>query len=71
MSEQDRPAIHVDSDVLLVAAFIQSSVAASRLVAVADGLAALAPLLWGSYKSEAVRVLQLTWPKPIQPNASE
>ncbi len=63
-TEQDRPALEVDSDVLAVVAFLQTHVAASRLVAVADGLAAIAPLLWGKYQPESVQVIQLAT-KPI------
>jgi len=64
--------VRVDSDVLAVAIFMQERMAASRLVAVADGLAAIAPLLWGHYEAEAVQALRLAWPeKPItKPAAS-
>jgi hypothetical protein len=49
----------LDEDVRAVAEFMLARVAASRLVAVADGLATIAPLLWGSYQAEAVQVLRL------------
>ena len=49
----------VDADVKAVAEFMQERIAASRLVAVADGLAAVAPLLWGQYQSQGVQALQL------------
>ena len=48
-----------DPDVQAVAEFMQARIAASRLVAVADGLAAMAPLLWGRYAAEAVQALRL------------
>lgn len=57
--ERDRPVIEVDSDVLTVAAFMQRRVAASRLVSVADGVAAISRLLWGRYQADAVQVLRL------------
>ena len=51
--------IVMDSDVQEVAEFMQTRIAASRLVAVADGLAAVAPLLWGRYTAEAIQALRL------------
>lgn len=51
--------ITVDDDVKAVAAFMQKEIAASRLVAVADGLAAMAPLLWGKYPAEAIQAMRL------------
>jgi len=51
--------LKVDSDVQALAEFMQTKIAASRLVAVAEGLAAMAPLLWGQYQPEAVRVVRL------------
>lgn len=49
----------VDDDVRVVAEFMQGRIAASRLVAVANGLAAMAPLLWGRYQSEDVQIVRL------------
>ncbi len=49
----------VDEDVQAVAAFMQGRIAASRLVSVADGLAALAPLLWGKFQPEAIQTVRL------------
>lgn len=49
----------VDPDVQVVAEFMQTRIAASRLVAVSDGLAAIAPLLWGRFQPEAVQALRL------------
>jgi hypothetical protein len=51
--------IVVDADVRAVAEFMQGRIAASRLVAVANGLAAMAPLLWGTYQPEPVQALRL------------
>lgn len=55
----------MDSDVQAVAEFMQERIAASRLVAVADGLGAVAPLLWGQYQPEAVQALRLVSAPPI------
>ncbi len=49
----------IDADVQVVAAFMQGRIQASRLVAVAGGIAALAPVLWGHYGTEGVQVLRL------------
>jgi hypothetical protein len=49
----------LDDDVKAVAEFMQTKIAASRLISVADGLAAIAPLLWGRYEPEAVQALRL------------
>lgn len=53
-----------DQDVQAVAEFMQTRIAAGRLVSVADRLAAMAPLLWGHYEAESVTALRLT-PPPI------
>jgi hypothetical protein len=49
----------VDADVQAVADFMQTRISASRLVAVADGLAAIAPLLWGRFQPEAIQAIRL------------
>ena len=49
----------VDADVEAVAEFMQKNIAATRLLAVADGIAAMAPLLWGTYATEPVQALRL------------
>jgi hypothetical protein len=49
----------VDEDVRAVAQFMQERLPASRLVPVADGIAAIAPLLWGHFQREEVRTLRL------------
>jgi hypothetical protein len=51
-----------DADVQAVAEFMQSKIPANRLVSVAEGLAQIAPLLWGQYQSERVQTLKLQWP---------
>jgi GTPase len=58
--------MYVDEDVQAVAAFMQGRIAASRLVAVADGLAALAPLLWGKFQPETIQAVRLEH-APITP----
>ena len=52
----------IDSDVKNVAEFMQSSIAAGRLFAVAKGLSELAPLLWGTYGDERLQTLRLAEP---------
>lgn len=54
-----------DEDVKAVAEFMQERLSANRLVSVANGLAAIAPLLWGRYDAEPVSVLQLVSPPPV------
>jgi hypothetical protein len=49
----------VDSDVQAVIAFMQGNIPAARLVAVANGIASIAPLLWGQYQPESVQALRL------------
>lgn len=49
----------MDDDVQRVCEFMQASLPTAKLVAVADGLASLAPLLWGAYQGEAVAALRL------------
>jgi hypothetical protein len=51
--------IAIDSDVKAVLEFMQETLAADRLVSVAEALFRLAPLLWGQYPSHAVQALQL------------
>ncbi|HWW88692.1 MAG TPA: hypothetical protein VNZ26_34095 [Vicinamibacterales bacterium] len=60
--------LEVDDDVLEVATFMQGRIAASRLVAVAEGLAAIAPTLWKKYPAETVQVLRLDTSDPTLPN---
>jgi hypothetical protein len=49
----------IDPDVKAVAEFMQANIAAAKLVAVADGLQAIAPLLWGQHDTESVTALRL------------
>jgi hypothetical protein len=48
-----------DPDVQAAAEFMQRNIPASRLVNVAESVAALAPLLWGQYETEHVAALRL------------
>jgi hypothetical protein len=50
-----------DPDVLEVASFMQKRFAADRLIAIAKGVADLAPLLWGEKEHSQLR---LEWPTP-------
>lgn len=52
--------VDVDPDILAAAAALQSTVPAAKLVAVAEGVAKLAPALWGQLASaEKVQVIRL------------
>lgn len=51
--------IEADSDVMAVLSFMQKEIAATRLLSVANGVAAMAPLLWGRYQAETVAPLCL------------
>lgn len=61
----------IDEDVKAVAAFMQEKIPASRLVAVADGIAGIAPLLWSRYQGEKIDVLALSSPKLDQAHRSQ
>ena len=54
----------IDPDVKTVAEFMQCRFSAARLVAVANGLASIAPLLWGRYQPEEVQTLRLACNAP-------
>src|SRR5258708_19306355 len=54
-----RQRVVVDADVSAVAAFMQSSISAARLVSVASALAALAPLLCGRFGQEPIEPIVL------------
>jgi len=56
--------IAIDEDVKAVAEFMLEHVAANRLVAVAKGMAAIAPLFWGQHRPEEIQTLRLVAPKP-------
>jgi hypothetical protein len=55
----------IDPDLKAVLEFMQERMEASRLVAVASGVAAIAPLLWGQYSTEEVKLIQLICRPPI------
>jgi hypothetical protein len=52
----------IDPDVKAVAEFMQERFRASRLRSIADGVAALGPLLWSEYEVESLRTLRLIAP---------
>lgn len=54
--------LEIDQDVKAVAEFMQRNIAASKLVAVASTVAAMAPLLWAHHDSEPVRGMFLREP---------
>jgi hypothetical protein len=60
--------LEIDPDVKMVAEFMQEKIAASRLKGTAEGLAAIATLLWGRYEPEDIQVLQLS-AMPILPGS--
>jgi hypothetical protein len=49
----------MDSDVQAVLEFMQREIPAGRLVGVANGVASIAPLLWGGYQPEKIQALRL------------
>jgi len=57
--------LQIDEDVKRVLEFMQDSMSADRLVAVAAGVHALAPILWGNYGNVEISVLRLL-PQPIE-----
>ena len=52
--------ITVDEDIKAVLEMMQRNIPASRLVAVANGVQKIAPILWGQYEIEEVKPLYLT-----------
>jgi hypothetical protein len=56
--------LEIDEDVKRVLEFMQGSMSADRLVAVAAGVHALAPILWGSHIAVEITALRLS-PPPI------
>ncbi len=61
----------MDADIQAVVQFMQTHVPAARLVSVAAGLHALAPVMWGQYPCEAIKPLTVSPDDPrTQSNAS-
>ena len=65
----------VDHDVRLILETMQRQIPMGRLISVANGVAALAPILWGHYPQDAVVPLSLAEPilidvRPSPPAAS-
>lgn len=56
--------IRVNADIEALAGFMQSTFPAARLVALAEGMAALAPSLWGRYQPEPVQALSVEYDPP-------
>lgn len=54
--------LEMDADLKLVMEFMRENLPASKLVGVAQALAAVAPVLWGHYEREEVRALTLMNP---------
>ena len=51
--------LEFDPDLIAIAVYMQQYLPASRLVPIAKGLAAIAPLLWGEYESEVIHPFRL------------
>lgn len=49
----------IDNDVKVVLEFMQANLSANRLVSVAAGVNALAPVLWRQYETEDITILSL------------
>lgn len=60
--------VEIDPDVQAVTEFMQRNIPCDRLVGVAQGVHALAPILWGQYTPTAIRPLALG---VLQATASE
>ena len=56
--------VEMDKDVQAVAEFMQRRISAGRLMGVASGLSAIAPILWGLYPQEEVRPIRLSADDP-------
>jgi hypothetical protein len=56
--------LEIDPDVKAVAEFMQSNMAAAKLVGVATAIGRLAPILWGRFGTEESQALSLV-PKSI------
>jgi hypothetical protein len=56
--------IQIDPEVELVAEFMTARIPVSRLAAVANALAALAPSLWGKYEPEGIEPLRFVSTHP-------
>jgi len=63
--------LEIDTDIRAIAEFMQRNVPATRLVGVAAGVNALAPLLWGQHKPDFVQPIRLSrGDLHIQPSTS-
>lgn len=56
--------LEIDPDVKAVAEFMQSRMAASKLVPVATAIGQLAPILWGHHSTEEISALQFRGAAP-------
>jgi hypothetical protein len=56
---EEQMALKIDADVAAVASFMQATLPAAKLVAVAQAIGELAPLLWRHYDRESIRPLEL------------
>ncbi len=51
--------IEIDADVAKTAEFLQATFPASRLVAIAKGIGAIAPFLWDHYRADDIELIRL------------
>jgi hypothetical protein len=74
--------VEIDADVEAVVEFMQGRFPAAKLAAIAKGIGAIAPLLWGHYRAEEIELIRLAAvvptsalppgdDRPTQSNASE
>lgn len=54
--------LEMDVDLKLVLEFMQSNMSASKLIGVAQALAAVAPIIWSRYERDDVHALVLSVP---------
>jgi hypothetical protein len=61
MADEKKTNLVLDDDVHKVIEFMQAEIPAARLVAVAAGIAQLAPIVWEEYQQEPVQPLRLRY----------
>jgi len=58
----DRMTLVMDGDVKRVIEFMESNVPYAKIVAVAEAIQKLAPIMWGQHEQEPIRALGLSSP---------
>ena len=59
MADEKKTNLVLDDDVHRVIEFMQAEIPAARLVAVAAGIAQLAPIVWEEYQQEKIQAFRL------------